>query len=61
MLRDMSHGHRAYADAMFQAYRGQPVAGEITPEYSLLSARDYADMAALATGRAVLLHHARPL
>jgi hypothetical protein len=48
MLRDMSGGHRAYADAMFQAYRGQPVAGEITPEYALLSARDFAEMAALA-------------
>jgi hypothetical protein len=43
----MSQGHRAYADAMFQAYRGQPVAGEITPAYSLLSAGDFADMAAL--------------
>jgi hypothetical protein len=45
MLRDMSNGHRAYADAMFQAYRGQPVAGEITPGlFAILSARDFADM-----------------
>ena len=47
MLRDMSNGHRAYADAMFQIYRGQPVAGEITPAYALLAARDFAEMAAL--------------
>jgi hypothetical protein len=47
MLEHRSTGHSAYADVLFQIYAGQPVAGEITPEYALLSASDFAEMAAL--------------
>jgi hypothetical protein len=47
MLRDRSPSHSAYADALFQVYRGQPVAGEITPAYGLLEASTFAEMAAL--------------
>ena len=47
MLRHDSRGHAAYADVLFQAYRGEPVVGEITPEYALLSAGDFAELAAL--------------
>jgi hypothetical protein len=47
MLRDAAPGHRAYADTLFQVYRGQPVAGEITPAYALLPSSAFAEMAAL--------------
>jgi hypothetical protein len=47
MLRAPTPGHRAYADVLFQAWRGQPVVGEITPAYALLAAETFAEMAAL--------------
>ena len=47
MLAAPDPGHRAYADTLFQTYRGQPVAGEITPAYGLLGAETFAEMAAL--------------
>lgn len=40
-------GHQAYADVIFQAYRGEPVAGEVTPAYALLATSTFAEMAAL--------------
>lgn len=36
-----------YARALLRGYRGQPVAGEFTPNYSALPARHFATMAAL--------------
>ncbi len=49
MLREnQPAGHHAYADVVFQAYRGEPVAGEITPAYALLDAATFAEMAGLA-------------
>ena len=49
MLReDQKPGHRAYADVLFQAWRGEPVAGEITPAYALLESETFAEMAGLA-------------
>jgi hypothetical protein len=47
MYRDTSPGHRAYADTLFQAWRGQPVVGEITPDYAYLEPEVFAEMAAL--------------
>lgn len=47
MLRHDSIGHKAYADVLFQRYEGQPVLGEVTPEYALLPAEGFAEMAAL--------------
>lgn len=47
MYRDTGPGHRAYADTLFQAWRGQPVVGEITPDYAYLEAEVFAEMAAL--------------
>lgn len=47
MLRHESAGHKAYADVLFQRYAGQPVLGEITPEYALLPAETFAEMSAL--------------
>jgi hypothetical protein len=47
MLRHEAAGHAAYADVLFQRYDGEPVAGEVTPEYALLGAADIAEMAAL--------------
>lgn len=47
MYRDTAPGHRAYADTLFQAWRGQPVVGEITPDYAYLEAGVFAEMAAL--------------
>ncbi len=48
MLREnQPPGHHAYADVLFQAYSGQPVAGEITPAYALLGTESYAEMAGL--------------
>ena len=47
MLRHESKGHAAYADVLFQSYRGQPVVGEITPEYALLTAKDFTELLAL--------------
>jgi hypothetical protein len=47
MLRAPTPGHCAYADVLFQAWRGQPVVGEITPAYALLSAATFAEMAGL--------------
>ncbi len=48
MLRHDDDGsHKAYADVLFQAWTGQPVLGEITPEYALLDAPQFAEMAAL--------------
>lgn len=49
MLReDQPPGHRAYADVLFQAWRDEPVAGEITPAYALLESETFAEMAGLA-------------
>lgn len=47
MLRHDSDGHKAYADVLFQSYRGQPLVGEITPEYALLPAEGFREMSAL--------------
>lgn len=48
MLREgQAPGHHAYADVLFQAYRGEPVAGEITPAYALLGTESFAEMAGL--------------
>lgn len=48
MLRhDDDDGHRAYADVLFQIWDGEPVVGEITPEYALLDAPQFAEMAEL--------------
>jgi hypothetical protein len=48
MLReDQPPGHGAYADVLFQAWAGEPVAGEVTPAYALLSTSTFAEMAAL--------------
>jgi hypothetical protein len=47
MLREPTPGHRAYADVLFQAWRGEPVVGEITPAYALLAAETFAEMAGL--------------
>lgn len=47
MYRDTAPGHRAYADTLFQAWHGEPVVGEITPDYALLEAGVFAEMAAL--------------
>lgn len=47
MYRDTAPGHRAYADTLFQAWRGEPVVGEITPDYAYLKADVFAEMAAL--------------
>ena len=47
MLRHDAAGHRAYADVLFQSYAGQPVVGEVTPEYALLPAETLREMAAL--------------
>ncbi len=46
MYRDAAPGHRAYADTLFQAWRGQPV-GEITPDYAYLKPEVFAEMAAV--------------
>jgi hypothetical protein len=48
MLRAPSPSHGPYADVLFQAYGGEPVAGEITPEYALLPEATFRRMAALA-------------
>lgn len=48
MLRDRSDQHGAYADVLFQTYRGEPVVGEITPAYALLGAAAFQEMASLA-------------
>jgi len=48
MLREnQPPGHEAYANVMFQAYRGEAVAGEITPAYALLGADAFGEMAGL--------------
>lgn len=48
MLRHDDDGsHTDYANVLFQAWGGQPVVGEITPEYALLDAPQFAEMAAL--------------
>lgn len=47
MYRDAAPGHRAYADTLFQAWRGQAVVGEITPDYAYLRPDVFAEMAAL--------------
>jgi hypothetical protein len=47
MYRDTAPGHWAYADTLFQVWRGQPVVGEITPDYAYLRAEVFAEMAAL--------------
>ena len=47
MLADSTPGHRAYADVLFQTWRGEPVVGEITPAYALLPAEAFAEMAEL--------------
>lgn len=47
MYRDTEPGHRAYADTLFQAWHGEPVTGEITPDYAYLEADVFAEMAAL--------------
>ncbi len=49
MLRHDSAGHAAYADVLFQAYGGEPVVGEITPDYALLGSEDFAEIAGLAS------------
>jgi hypothetical protein len=40
--------HANYADALFFKYMGQPVAGEFTPAYAILSPASYREMASLA-------------
>lgn len=48
MLRHDDDGsHSDYADVLFQVWDGQPVLGEITPEYALLDAPQFVEMAAL--------------
>jgi sulfotransferase family protein len=47
MLRGPTPGHRAYANVLFQAWRGQPVVGEITPAYALLPSSVFTEMAGL--------------
>ncbi len=47
MFRAPSPSHGPYADVMFQAYRGEGVVGEITPEYALLPTETFAEMASL--------------
>jgi hypothetical protein len=47
MYRDTAPGHHAYADTLFQAWRGEPVVGEITPAYAYLRPEVFAEMAAL--------------
>lgn len=48
MLGAPSPGHSAYADVLFQMWRGEPVVGEITPAYALLPSSVFAEMAGLA-------------
>lgn len=48
MYRDTAPGHHAYADSLFQTWKGEPVVGEITPDYAYLRAEVFAEMAALA-------------
>lgn len=49
MLGGPSPGHSAYADVLFQMWRGEPVVGEITPGYALLPSSVFAEMAGLAS------------
>jgi hypothetical protein len=61
MLRHDTPDHRAYADVLFQAWRGEPVVGEITPEYALLGAEDFAEMARLGSDVRFLFIMREPL
>ena len=47
MLREPTPAHRAYADVLFQTWRGEPVVGEITPAYALLPPEAFSEMAEL--------------
>ncbi|MBP7242051.1 sulfotransferase [Amaricoccus sp.] len=56
MLTDRKGDHAAYADVLFQAWKGEPVVGEVTPAYALLDAGTFAEMAGLnADTRFVLI------
>lgn len=49
----MSHGsgdgsHAGYADVLFDLYEGEPVVAEVNPQYALLGAETFAEMAALS-------------
>lgn len=53
-LGTMSQGsedgtHRGYADVLFDSYAQQPVVAEVTPQYALLRADTFREMAALGT------------
>lgn len=47
MLVDRKGDHAAYADVLFQAWKGEPVVGEVTPAYALLDSATFAEMAGL--------------
>lgn len=47
MLGPTAPGHLAYADVLFQRYAGEPVVGEVTPEYALLSGEQLREMTTL--------------
>lgn len=48
MLAGERPGHAGYADALFQTSKGQRIAGEINPQYALLSGDTLAEMSVLA-------------
>lgn len=47
MMDGKESGHRGYANVIFQEHHGEAVAGEVNPQYAVLSSRTYRDMALL--------------
>jgi hypothetical protein len=48
MLSAPCAAHGSYADLLFHDHDGQPVAGEVSPNYALLSTKTFAEMNALS-------------
>lgn len=47
--------HRPYLKYLFQDWQGAPVAGDITPSYSILDAEHFVDMASIGQAKFVFL------